>query len=69
MVDYDNTHQRPRLSLHEVDDGTTGVNLHRNPEDENQVLFASRYFYTFNPLKSGVTGIQRKTVYLPGEIR
>jgi len=69
MVDYDNANQRPRLSLHEVDDGTTGIVLHRNPEDENQVLFASRYFYTFNPLKPGLTGIERKTVYLPGEIR
>lgn len=69
MVDYDNDNQRPRFSLHEVDDGTTGVILHRNPEDENQVMFASRYFYTFNPLKPGLTGIERKTVYLPGEIR
>ncbi len=69
MVDYDNINQRPRLTMHEVDDGTTGIVLHRNPEDENQVLFASRYFYTFNPLKPGMTGIERKTVYLPGEIR
>lgn len=69
MVDYDNANQRPRFTLHEVDDGTVGVMLHRNPEDENEVMFASRYFYTFNPLKPGLTGIERKTVYLPGEIR
>jgi hypothetical protein len=33
------------------------------------VLYASRYFYTFDPLNPGETGKQRKTVYLPGEIR
>lgn len=69
MVDYDNEAGRPRITLHEVDDGTTGVCLHRDPEDENRVLFASRYFYTFDPLNPGKTGIQRKTVYLAHEIR
>lgn len=61
----------PVLSIHKRDAGTSdpGVMLHRDPEDENQVLFASRYFYTFDPLKPGSTGIERKTVYLPGEIR
>lgn len=69
MVDYDNDYARPRLTLHEVDDGATGIVLHRDPSDENRTLFASRYFYTFNPLEPGKTGIERKTVYLPGEIR
>ena len=69
MVDYDNDHARPRFTLHEVDDGQNGIVLHRDPSDENQALFATRYFYTFNPLEPGQTGIERKTVYLPGEIR
>lgn len=69
MVDYDNLHGRPRFTLHEVDDGTNGIVLHRDPSDENQTFFATRYFYTFNPLEPGKTGIERKTVYLPGEIR
>jgi hypothetical protein len=69
MVDYDNDHARPRLTMHEVDDGATGIVLHRDPSDENRTLFASRYFFTFNPLEPGKTGIERKTVYLPGEIR
>jgi hypothetical protein len=43
--------------------------LHHDPEDDNRVLYASRYFYTFDPLNPGETGKQRKTVYLPGEIR
>lgn len=69
MVDYDSMASRPRLTLHDVDDGKTGIVLHRDPEDENRVLFVSRYFYTFDPLNPGQTGIERKTVYLPGEIR
>ena len=71
IVDWDNEHQRPRMSLHHVDagDAEPGVLMHRDPEDENRVLYATRYFYTFNPLEPGATGIQRKTVYLPGEIR
>lgn len=69
MVDYDAENQRPRASLHEVDDYTTGITFHRDPSDANQVLFASRYFYTFDPLRPGATGSERKTVYLPGEIR
>ena len=69
MVDYDKENQRPRASLHEVDDYTTGITFHRDPSDANQVLFASRYFYTFDPLRPGATGSERKTVYLPNEIR
>ena len=69
MVDYDNDYALPRLTMHEVDDGQSGIVLHRDLSDENRTLFASRYFYTFNPLEPGKTGIERKTVYLPGEIR
>lgn len=69
MVDYDSDNQRPRITLHEVDNGTVGIQYHRDPSDENRVLFATRYFYTFDPLRPGHTGIERKTVYLPDQIR
>ena len=69
MVDYDQENGRPRATIHELDDGTTGIVLHRDPADANRVLFLTRYFYTFDPLKPGETGKERKTVYLPGEIR
>ena len=71
IVAWDNTAQRPVISLHKLDAGDQepGVILHRDPEDENVILYATRYFYTFNPLEPGATGRQRKTVYLPGEIR
>lgn len=69
MVDYDAVNMRPRFTLHSVDDGTVGVTYHRNPADPNEVMFANRYFYTFDPLKPGETGKLRKTTYLPGEIR
>ena len=69
MVDYDADHDRPRLTLHKLDDGTTGIQLHRDPENPERVLFANKYFYTFNPLEPGKTGTERRTTYLPGEIR
>jgi hypothetical protein len=69
MVDFDQTKQIPRLTLHHVDDGTVGVSYHRDPGDPNVVMFANRYWYTFDPLTPGETGIERKTTYLPGEIR
>ena len=69
MVDYDAINMRPRFTLHSVDDGTVGVTYHRNPADPNEVMFANRYFYTFDPLRPGETGKLRKTTYLPGEIR
>ena len=69
IVDWDNAEQRPRFSLHKRDDGVTGVMLHYDPEDESRTLFATKYFYAFDPLTPGTTGKERKTVYLPGEIR
>ena len=69
IVDYDAENNRPRFNLHKIDDGTTGVIIHRDPTDTNNVLFATRYFYTFDLTRPGETGKQRKTVYLPHEIR
>jgi len=69
MVDYDSAQARPRFTLHNVDDGTVGVTYHRDPSDPNAILFANRYFYTFDPLRPGETGKLRKTTYLPHEIR
>ena len=69
IVDWDNEEQRPRFALHKRDDGTTGIMLHYDPEDESRTLFATKYFYSFDPLTPGATGKERKTVYMPGEIR
>jgi hypothetical protein len=71
IVDWDATENRPKMIVHRVDVGDLqpGIMMHRDPEDKNRVLYASRYFYTFDPLNPGETGKQRKTVYLPGEIR
>ena len=69
IVDFDSETGKPRINLHKADDGTTGVTFHRDPTDANKVLFACRYFYTYSPLEPGKTGMQRKTVYLPHEIR
>jgi hypothetical protein len=71
MVDYDEANQRPRFTLHEVDAGPSapGIILHRDPSDPSRVLFATRYFSDFDPMNPGRTGVERKTVYLPNEVR
>ena len=69
MVDFDPDTQQPRWNMYEVDDDRSGIIIHRDPEDKRRVLFATRYWWTFDPLTPGTTGIERKTVYLPGEVR
>jgi hypothetical protein len=71
MVDFDPETMRPRFTLHHVDAGEQepGIMLHRDPSDQNKVMYATRYFTEFNPLEPGVTGTKRKTVYLPDQIR
>lgn len=69
FVSYNVEEDRPEFVVHQVDDGTSGVRVHYDPENSKRMLFAVRYWWTFNPLKPGQTGIERKTVYLPGEIR
>lgn len=66
MVDFDPDEQRPRFTLHETDDGTSGVRVHRDPGDARRTLFATRYFWETDA--NGKT-VERKTVYLPSEIR
>ncbi len=69
MVDYDPVEQRPRIVAHRMDDGDTGIVAHYDPDQPHRILFASRYFYAFDPLRPSATGTARKTVYLPHEIR
>lgn len=71
MVDFDAATARPRFTTHHVDagDNEPGIVLHRDPTDANRTLFATRHFTTFDPLTPGETGKQRKTVYLPDQIR
>lgn len=70
MVDYDQKNSRPRFTLHSVDDGTTGISCHRNPEMPDEVMYMCKYFYTYDPMsKPGETGVERKNVYFPHEIR
>ena len=52
IVAWDNTAQRPIISLHKLDAGDQepGVILHRDPKMKNVILYATRYFYTFQPV-------------------
>lgn len=69
IVDYDYERDIPKIIIHTADDGTSGIVLHRDPSDQDRVLYATRYFNEFDPLTPGKTGTSRKTVYLPGEVR
>lgn len=69
VVSYNQDENRPEFVVHELDDGLSGMRVHYDPENPRRMLFAVRYWWTFNPLEPGKTGIERKTVYLPGEIR
>jgi hypothetical protein len=69
MVDHDAENNRPRFTLHHRDDYTTGIVCHRDPENPERIMFMNKYWYTFNTLEPGKTGIARKTTYLPHEIR
>jgi hypothetical protein len=69
MVDYDQANMRPRFSLQSVWDGKTGIVCHRDPEMPDTILAMCKYWYTFDITKPGTTGRERRTVYLPGEIR
>lgn len=66
MVDFDPETGGPRFTVHEADDGESGVRLHRDPSDKRRVLAATRYFWDSD---GQGRQIERKTVYLPGEIR
>jgi hypothetical protein len=69
MVDYDQVNMRPRFSLQPVWDGKTGIVCHRDPEMPDVILCLCKYWYTFDITKPGETGKERRTVYLPGQIR
>lgn len=69
MVDFDDEAQRPRFTLHQADDGRSGITCHRDPEMPDRILFFNKHWYTYNPLEADKTGQRRKNTYLPGEIR
>lgn len=69
IVDFDPETGKPRINLHKVDDGKAGVTFHRDPTNMQKVLYANRYWYDYNPIIQGKTGAERKTTYLPHEVR
>jgi hypothetical protein len=69
IVDFDSETGRPRINLHKKDDGKTGITFHRDPTNMQRTIYANRYWYDYNPLVQGVTGTERKTTYLPHEVR
>ena len=71
IVDFDSEAGVPKFNLHKLDAGEKepGIVVHRDPNDENKIMYASRYWVTdVDPLQPGKQGVERKTVYLPDRI-
>lgn len=66
MVDFDAATGAPRFTVHEQDDGESGVRLVRDPGDRRRVLYATRYFWEVD---ADGKRTERRTVYLPDQIR
>jgi hypothetical protein len=71
LVDFDNEKQRPRFTSHHVDAGDRepGIMLYRDPSDLDTVLMAIRHFVPDNPINPAEVGRERKTIYLPDQVR
>lgn len=71
LVDYDPVNKRPRFSLHHADAGhdEPGVFVVRDPTDPNRILFAVLRFFTQDPTDPNSEARERRTVYMPDQIR
>lgn len=69
MVAYDNAEQRPRITMHQLDDGVSGIVARHDPDNPTKLEMATRYWWQTLMTNQGTKQIERKTVYLPGEIR
>jgi hypothetical protein len=54
--------ENPRWTVNYQFDGTQGVKVHRNP-DTGEVIFASKRWQTYDPMRPGATGRTRMTLY------
>ena len=68
LVTWDEEADRPVFYVHAQDGGLEGVTTHLDPETHLPQYYV-KYWTTYDPLKPGATGKERKTVYLPGEVR
>lgn len=69
MVGFDNEERRPRLTWHQLDDGTTGIVARHDPDNPLRLEMATRYWWQTVLSGQGTREVERKTVYLPAEIR
>lgn len=68
LVTWDEEQNRPAFYVHAQDDGASGITTHLDPETHLPQYYA-KYWTTYDPMRPGATGEERKTVYLPGEVR
>jgi hypothetical protein len=71
LVDFDPERNRPRFTIHHVDAGDRepGIMLYRDPTNLDVVLMAIRHFVPDNPINPAEVGRERKTIYLPDQVR
>lgn len=67
IVGWDPAERRPTFTSNLVYDGETGL-IRFHYDSDNTLLFASKRWTVWNPLKPGETGKRRLTVYRPGAI-
>ncbi|GIK36557.1 MAG: hypothetical protein BroJett011_03900 [Chloroflexota bacterium] len=67
IVGWDTVNSRPTFTPNLIYDGETGL-IRFHYDSDNNLLFASKRWTVWNPLKPGETGKRRLTVYRPGAI-
>jgi len=67
MVSWDTENDRPAITVQARYDGAIGLTTHLDAEMQRP-MYHCKYWFEYDPLTPGVTGRERKTVYLPGQI-
>ena len=68
LVTWNEENDRPEFFVNELDDGSAGVLVYRDGYNNKPVAY-SKYWWQTDPLTPGDQGTERKTVYLPGQVR
>lgn len=68
LVTWDEENDRPQFYINDLDDGNTGVVTYRDGENDRTEAYA-KYWWQTDALNPGAQGTERKTVYMPDQVR
>lgn len=68
LVTWDEENDRPEFFVNDMDDGSAGVLVYRDGYNNKPVAY-SKYWWQVDPLSPGSQGTERKTVYMPDQVR